>query len=152
MCLIVDANVAAIFFKPHREALPAFDWIDTGDGCLVYGGELWDELKVIENVRRYLRAWYQAGKARLIPNEDVVGAIRKLGHEGHCASNDLHVVALARASGARLLYSHDKALHRDFKNARVINNPRGRVYTCSRHANILGHTISCGRGKRKTRP
>ena len=34
---------------------------------------------------------------------------------GACQSNDLHVLALAQVSGARLLYSNDLSLHQDFE-------------------------------------
>ena len=37
--------------------------------------------------------------------------------------------ALAKISGARLLYSNDKDLHQDFKDKNLIDNPRGRVYS-----------------------
>ena len=35
----------------------------------------------------------------------------ELNEEGRCHSNDTHVIALAQITGARLLYSNDKALH-----------------------------------------
>ena len=52
-----------------------------------------------------------------------------LADEGRCQSNDPHIIALAQVSGARLLYSNDKALQQDFKNQDLINNPKGKIYT-----------------------
>ena len=49
--------------------------------------------------------------------------------EGQCRSDDPHVLALAIVSGARLLYSNDAALQRDFKDKRLIDSPRGKVYS-----------------------
>ncbi len=52
-----------------------------------------------------------------------------------CKSNDVHVLALARASGARLLYSHDNALGEDFKNRDLMPtkvHKRGKVYRTDR--------------------
>ena len=47
-----------------------------------------------------------------------------------------HVLALAQVSGARLLYSNDQTLQRDFKNSKLIKNPRGNVYTTLRNKNV----------------
>ena len=52
----------------------------------------------------------------------------ELHDEGACQSNDLHVLALAQVSGARLLYSNDLSLHQDFGNRDLIR-PRGRIYS-----------------------
>ena len=67
-----------------------------------------------------------------------------------CRSNDQHVIALAQVSGARLLYSDDGDLHEDFKNNRLINRPRGVVYSTKNgdnltpaHRNLLGRTDIC---------
>ena len=48
---------------------------------------------------------------------------------GGYTSDDPHLLALAQVSGARLLYSNDSDLQDDFKNRRLIDNPRGRVYS-----------------------
>ena len=48
---------------------------------------------------------------------------------GECASDDEHVIALARVSGARLLFTNDGDLQADFKNPGIINGPRGVIYT-----------------------
>ena len=57
------------------------------------------------------------------------GREEELGREGRCRSNDIHVIALAQISGARLLYSNDQALHEDFGNKLLIDRPRGKVYS-----------------------
>jgi len=53
---------------------------------------------------------------------------RTLSKEACCRSNDEHVLALARLGGARLLYSRDEALREDFKDVRLLANPRGKLY------------------------
>jgi hypothetical protein len=58
-------------------------------------------------------------------------------------SNDPHVIALARASGARTLCSRDRELHKDFKNPALVNDPRGSVYQSPSHRHLLGHTSGC---------
>ena len=52
-------------------------------------------------------------------------------------SNDDHILALARASGARLLFSRDADLAQDFKNRIFLNEPRGSVYKKRAHAHLL---------------
>jgi hypothetical protein len=61
-------------------------------------------------------------------------------------SNDIHVLALAIVSGARTLATFDNALTRDFRNAAIINGPRGDIYrNPASHAHLLRHTpVSCG--------
>ncbi|MDE0306934.1 MAG: hypothetical protein OXI87_18940 [Albidovulum sp.] len=46
----------------------------------------------------------------------------------NCESNDQHVLALARISGARLLYTNDQKLMDDFKNTELVSTPKGKVY------------------------
>ena len=51
-------------------------------------------------------------------------------------SNDQHVILLAVAGDARLLYSNDKDLHADFRSPSIIDNPRGRVYSTLRSGGL----------------
>lgn len=149
MCLIVDANLAVKVFAPAdaataAEFAPILRWLE-GKGCLVYGGHLATELGRIEKVQRYLLALYRAGRARLVPHGEVDREEAEIAALGGLRSDDAHVVALARASGARTLCSHDKLLHQDFKDVRFISNPRGAVYQQASHQHLLEHTSSCGR-------
>ncbi len=156
MCIIVDANLASLVFAPQPcdDLAPVLHWLSDPDkdGCLVYGGRLGRELTQVAQVSRYLRTLLQAGRARLIPDsvtseEEVVMANSGLG--GLCVSNDMHVIALARVSGARTLCSHDQALHTDFKNPHLISKPRGSIYQAADHRRLLRHTASCGRRRGK---
>lgn len=54
-----------------------------------------------------------------------------------CTSNDAHVVALARISGARVVATKDIQLHVDIKNKTLLDNPRGSVYQDESHAHLL---------------
>ena len=53
----------------------------------------------------------------------------KINSEQHLGSDDPHVLALAEVSGARLLYTNDRDLQQDFRDHKIINNPRGNIYT-----------------------
>lgn len=149
MCLIIDANLAARIFRPEDEIpsadfRPLLEWLENR-GCLVLGGKLTDELHRVAHVKRYLLQLLRAGRARIVATaaiDDEEARVRAL---GLAESNDTHVIALARVSGARTLCSADQFLHRDFRNRHLISHPRGSVYQSARHRRLLRHTSSCGR-------
>lgn len=152
MCLIVDANLAGLVFgsPPHPDFVPVLDWLQQRDGCLVVGGHLADELGRLEKARRFVLQLLRAGIALQVPTAEVAREEAEVAATGFCESNDSHVVALARVSGARTLCTHDRALQRDFRNAQLIAKPRGSVYQRPAHGKLLRHTpSSCGLGRRK---
>jgi predicted nucleic acid-binding protein len=153
VCLIVDTNLAARVFAEPSEAdfAPILDWLER-DGCLVVGGPLAGELARIERARRYLLGLLRAGRARRIPDVQVDEERRTVEDMDLCRSNDIHVLALARASGARVVCTHDRDLQRDFRNPAILSRPRGSVYQRREHARLLRHSSSCGlrvRGRRR---
>lgn len=146
MCVIIDACVRDLVFgdRPHEDALPVLQWIESPDGRMVYGGKKQcDELFRSERAKRRVRGWKQAGRAFEFPPASVDAEQAKVNALGVAASNDTHIIALARISGARVLYSTDTALHKDFKNAQLVDQPRGSVYQRAEHASLLSHTASC---------
>jgi hypothetical protein len=149
--VIIDANLASIVFgiPPDSDFIPVLEWLTRKGGCLVYGGKLADELWRIESSRRLIRALQQAGRANLIDKSELEVEEMNLKEVNLCQSNDLHIIALARVSGARTLCSHDITLHKDFKNPKLISKPRGSIYQNARHKRLLRHTSSCQRGKKK---
>ena len=138
MCAILDANVAGQVFGVERSAAGQafFEWIDSGRGRLVIGGRLRRELD--RNLA--FRAWRQqaivAGRITLLNDEAVDGRAGQLEQENTCRSDDEHVVAVAQLSGARLLYTNDGDLQGDFDDRRLIDHPRGRVYTTRVRADL----------------
>jgi len=157
MCVIIDANLAGKVFATPCDSnfKPLWDWVfDTRkQGCIVYGGHLAGELfrlrRVREGNRTALRELKRAGRAHEIPREPVeqeervVRSLRTAGGKRLCKSNDPHVVALARISGARVLCSADQTLHADFKNLLLVPRPKGRIYQNATHAPVLGHDTCC---------
>jgi hypothetical protein len=145
MCLIVDANLAGIVFSspPHPDFVPVIDWLLEKDGCLIVGGHLGTELDRLERARRFLITLLRAGRAKQIPADQVAQEEAAVQKTGHCQSNDGHVIALARVSGARTLCTHDRELQKDFKNHQLIAKPRGSVYQQTSHKKLLRHTRSC---------
>lgn len=136
MCAIIDANVISQVFGSDRPAAGKefFNWISTGNGRLVVGAKLLKELdKGSFAFRQWAKEGQISGRMRR-PNEDQVTArTQELREQALCRSNDPHIIALAQASGARLLYSNDRALQQDFKDKSLIDNPRGKVFTTLKH-------------------
>ena len=149
MCVIVDANVAALVFreKPDPDFAPVLDWLSSPrtKGCVVYGGHLEEELTKRRDTRVRLLTLSRTGRAILCSRERVDEAERWAKATGLCRSDDSHVIALARVSGARTLCSRDRDLHADFKNKTLVDNPRGAIYQNPSHRRHLRHTRSCGR-------
>ena len=139
--MIVDANKLGRFLAepPDEDVLSIRKWLDrpSGAGTLVYstGGKFAGELG--SKARQKLVVHARAGKARLIPADRFADDEGALKAGGQLRSDDPHVLALARASGARILYTGDKALIADFKDPSLIHEPRGKIYSSAANANLL---------------
>jgi hypothetical protein len=157
MCVIIDANLAGkVFATPCDDDFsPIWDWVfdKRKRGSIVYGGHLAEELCRIRHVReggaKALSVLKRAGRAHEIRKdnvdreENVVRSLSTASGKKLCKSNDPHVLALARISGARVLCSADQDLHADFKNLNLVPSPKGRIYQNAAHAMVLGHTSGC---------
>ena len=133
MCAIIDANVAIEVFGPNpTEAGKKFlDWIDEGSGRLICGGKLQKELERIEDFEKWAKNALNYAKIKNINEDDVRTKMAQIQKESIHLSDDPHILALAQVSGARLLYSNDKKLHKDFKNPELIA-PAGSIYSTLR--------------------
>ncbi len=143
--MIVDANMLAEFLgDPIKyDAAPIHDWLDRRRGSLVYstGGQYGAELSRSPNLKRKLEDYARRGRARVIPAEELANDERELARSADLRSDDPHVLALARTSGARLLYTADKELIADFKNKALIDKPRGKVYSGVSNRRLLTRTV-----------
>lgn len=137
MCAILDNDVASEVFGQDRPAAGKafFDWINSGRGSLVAGGQLLEELDRTRAFKKWRRQAVLAGRLRIVSNSAVEEQTRKLEWESSCRSDDPHVIALALVSDARLLYSNDRSLGDDFKDRTLIGNPPGKVYTTRKDRN-----------------
>ena len=156
MCAILDANIASEVFGSNRS--PAgerfLDWVNKGQGRLVVGGKLLDELVRLSAFVSWGQTAGLSGIMRTENQGTITDRTQQLEDQGVCYSDDPHVVALAQVSGARLLYSNDKDLQRDFKSKKLIDDPRGKVYTTNEskefskvHQGLLGRKDLCRKGK-----
>ena len=87
--------------------------------------------------RDRLAVYVRAGRAMLIPGSRFADDERHLKTRANLRSDDPHVLALARAAGVRLLYTADSDLISDFEDRRVIDRPRGKVYSGAHSAALL---------------
>ena len=118
---------------------------------LVVGGKLSEELNKVSKYRKWAQQAILSGKMKIIDKGQIDEREGSIREAKVCASNDHHVIALAQVSGARLLYSNDEKLQNDFNNSKLINSPRGRVYTTNHgrttfstvHRNLLERTDLC---------
>ena len=132
MCAIIDANVTfEVFGKKQTEAGMEFrNWLDGDQGSLVIGGRNLKELSHNGNFSRwFLEARRMEGRVHQIKESEISKYENTLVQCGDLKSDDEHIIALALATNARLLYSNDKNLIKDFCNRLIIDNPRGKVYS-----------------------
>lgn len=144
MCLIADASTFGdLLADPTTDdAAPIRIWLERG-GTLVYstGGKFGTEIERSPKLKRRLEVYYQAGRARLVPYERLAEDEASLSTRTDLRSNDPHVLALARASGTRLLFTRDAALMADFKNKALIDRPRGKVYSSASNSRLLKPSV-----------
>lgn len=137
MCAIIDANARHEVFGDNQSPAGKFflNWLlDKGGARLAVGGKLWEELNSYGKFQPLFADLLRRSKV-VKCDDDSVNAEAAL-IDDICQSNDSHILALARVSGARLLYSNDLDLHEDFKNPRIIDEPRGRIYTTVKYNGI----------------
>ncbi len=136
--LIVDANILGLFFQ-DKEFTPAYKAIKEKRWMIAYGGtkQLGEYKKAITFLSLSVELG-RSGRAIIEDSEEVdkqMTTVVKI-----CKSNDPHIIALAKVSGARLLCSHDEALGSDFTNVKLIK-PRGKVYKDASHAHLLNYKV-----------
>ena len=143
MCIIVDTNKLGTFLAdpPDDDSRPIHKWLKSGAGSIVYstGGRFAQEIQ--DRARTRLADYSRAGRAKHIDVSQFAHDERDLKARADLRSDDPHVLALARASGARLLYTADQNLISDFKNRRFIDGPRGKVYSGARNTSLLTGSV-----------
>ena len=152
-CAIVDANAVADVFgdTPSEAGAGLRRWVVDGDGQLISGGRLHQELRQASHrFRQWAAVAQTTSQLRVVSGQLVAEAAEQFRVHPSRQSDDPHILALSSVSGARLLYSNDDALQQDFRNPELINNPRGRVYSTrvnsrfdQRKRNLLRNAPPC---------
>ena len=146
MCIIVDASCLGAFLSDpvNKDAAPIRNWLAKRGGRIIYstGGAF--EREVGHRQRGRLEVYVRAGQARLIPASQFAADEQVLRARTDRRSDDPHVLALARETGGRLLYTDDHNLILDFKNKKFIDQPRGKVYSSATNADLLTKATCAG--------
>ena len=140
MCAIVDANVLSEVFgdNPTGAGEYFYDWlVKPRGGILVVGGKKFgEEAERNSTFRDFVLERWQIGRARRIPDEEVDDETDRLDAMDVCKSDDEHILALARVSGARLLFTNDQDLQDDFRDRDIVGGTRGRIYTTREYSDV----------------
>jgi hypothetical protein len=138
VCLIVDANALSLTLDAagENDFTPVWTALMRGRARAVYGGELAREYARVAKLRDLIVQLDRAGRMRQVDSAAVDAETTVVESEQCCASDDPHIIALARVSQVRLLCSHDKALHTDFTNPNVLR-PRGSIYQRPEHEPLI---------------
>ena len=138
MCIIIDTNKMPAFLNdPSSEDMePIHTWLSKRGGSFVYTtyGAYGEELKTVKD---RLSVYVRNGHAHLVDKSKIIPEENKLQTIKIHKSNDIHILALGRASGARLLYTSDRDLIDDFKKREIINQPRGNIYSSAKNKDLL---------------
>ncbi len=138
MCIIIDSCRMGDFLNPkHQDSAPIREWLKAG-GRMVYSisGGFSDEIGNSPSYKERLTVYSNSGRAHLIPGELFADDEKKLKKIG-IRSNDPHVLALARFTRTRLLYTNDPKLIKDFKDRNFLKDPRGKVYKTAKNSDLL---------------
>ena len=164
MCAIIDANILTTEFKPQDELESDkpktagevfYEKVQQGKLRLVTGGQLLKEpaTRDPDKIHSSWRELIRAGLVERYNNNTVNTQTNKIKKQGNYKSDDPHIIALAQVSGARLLYTNDEDLQKDFGNKSLIDNPRGKIYSTLRgkectpaHRKLLARKDLCQSG------
>ena len=142
MCVIVDADKAGELLKdpPTKEASPLRAWLDKG-GTLVYSTGKIFERQFPEETRERLRSLCRNTRLVRIEEEMVREKQRtlpeKLRSDRRSGPGDRHILALALASRAEVLYTGDQNLMDDFRDRKVMGELRGKIYSGPKSRGLL---------------
>ena len=128
MCMnaIVDASAFRHLCEPLRNSAghQFRAWIERGHGRIVYsgaGGAYARELNKHCEAFQLIQAYDERGRAEDIDAEHISAALSQIPGPPVRKSNDAHILALAVASRATVLFSCDNPLREDFAHIKVID-------------------------------
>ena len=126
MCVrtILDASAFGHFCSRTKNSAgdQLRKWIGRRDGVIVYStyGKYNEELSKYSEIYKLLAGLVDRGSAIDVNRTDFRVALKRIRSNTHCKSNDPHILALAIAGKATVLFSCDEDLCKDFANVKVI--------------------------------
>ena len=140
--IIVDVN-AFHKFKDinHEDSKPIHQCIENGKLRLVYGNDekSLEEINDDQDMKKIIRRIGKKGTFQVDSKKkkEEIEQNPYIGKE-QIKSNDFHILAVALTDkNTRLLFTGDKKLQKDFKNKKIINNPKGKIYQDKQHSHLL---------------
>lgn len=158
MCAILDSNVLNDVFKPSRSgAFKGFyEWLVKGKGSLVFSEKFLKDEILHKNTSFEVKKTFSEFQSSGIANEvkpDKLNPEREFInlHKDRLLSNDFEILAIARATKSRLLFTNDRRLHQDFRNRAIVDTPKRVIYTTvggrtqlsQQHKDMLKRTDIC---------
>lgn len=125
MSIIIDANRVEDFKTPARCHAPEIiRRISEKRMRVVIGGRLLRELAKT-HMRDLIVEWLRSGCVVRLNDKDVDTEEAIFAKKG-IKSDDPHVLAVAKLSSSRVLYTNDAPLMEDFKNTKLLS-PKGKI-------------------------
>lgn len=127
MPIVIDADSASSLAAGRcPTSRRIIRWVKEG-GIVHSGGRLQHELGMTP-LKNLLAAWSAAGRLVLFPAADVVREINAF--RDLARSNDVHVIAVVRIGGAKVIVTGDNALKSDLKDSEVSLSKR-KIISCN---------------------
>lgn len=145
MCIVVDTNVAhkIISSSPDPEYQPVhIELFEKRRIKLALGGQLSEELLRSSVAASLLLQLERIGQAIVYSGDELGFSTDRIRKSGLCVSNDAHVLALVVRSGARVVCTEDRNLHRDLRNQRIVGKRRS-IYQTAKHSRLLSRCTPC---------
>ncbi len=124
MCVIIDTNAFASVFGKSVDSIefkPLLDWLEDGDGCMVYGGSTYKkELNNASSYYKYIAELKKGNRAReidgsIVDNEENQVLLKVTSK----SFDDSHLVAIAIVSGCSFICSKDSSANKYLKNKKI---------------------------------
>ena len=130
MCLIVDASVVNELVANKTKRSKVFlEFQSKRRIRIATCSDLKKEHKGNTAVIDFFRRIKQNNLLDDIDDEQIDAEKDLVAKAAQPKSNDLHVLALARISGARVIATDDRALQEDIGNKKLLDAPRGKVFS-----------------------
>ena len=133
MCIIIDASMMGLFLQdpPNEDMEVIHQWLRKR-GKLAYSDYNKLGSETLGTFKRWLMKNERLGRAKKINADKVRQEIENL--PPIFASNDSHILGLAKAAGVSVLCTNDSNLEKDFKNHAIIG---GGIYKHKKHKHLL---------------
>lgn len=145
MCIVIDPPLFIPMFKTtdpkHTDFIDLKNWIHTGKGKLVYGGEEYQkQLNKLNSILKLIAELRKKGKVVIMDSDAVNDAAEfALQNAASTDFDDAHLIAIISVSKCRLVAVDDPRSHRFIKSKKLyLKNTRlPKLYTGARNKNIL---------------